>query len=49
MTGTVDSDRLVVAHGVARDLYRRQLLRADGPGRYLTERGFGQVVRVDAP
>jgi DNA primase len=46
---TPDPTRLVAAHHGARDFYRAQLLSADGPRRYLTNRGLGVFTRDPRP
>ncbi|MDT5026708.1 MAG: primase [Micromonosporaceae bacterium] len=45
----VDPTRLVAAHRDARGFYRHQLVNADGPRRYLTDRGLGPLTRPDLP
>jgi DNA primase len=41
----MSAERLIAAHELARDFYRRQLLHAPGPRRYLASRGFGTLVQ----
>lgn len=43
--GSPNPARLVAAHHAARDLYRRHLLAATGPRRYLHDRGLGPFTR----